>query len=116
LGERPFCPLSFVTALAKMWVFRKYGFMDKQTKTTVEVPEELYRRAKALAALQGRRLKDLIEDGLRLVVESPRKRRAPATLADLTRSVRGIVDSGGPDLASNPQHLSGLGRDARRHR
>jgi hypothetical protein len=32
-------------------------------KTTVEVPENLYRRAKAEAALRGRKLKDLIEEG-----------------------------------------------------
>ena len=37
-------------------------------KTTVEVPDDLYRRAKAEAALRGRKLKDLIEEGLRLVL------------------------------------------------
>jgi hypothetical protein len=42
-------------------------------KTTVEVPEDLYRRAKAEAALHGRKLKDLIEEGLRLVLEAPRQ-------------------------------------------
>jgi hypothetical protein len=116
LPQRRARPSPSSPALANCPCARKYGFMDKQMKTTVEMPEELYRRAKALAALQGRKLKDLIEEGLRLVVESPRKRRPPATLADLTRSVRGVVDSGIPDLASNPQHLAGFGRDARRHR
>jgi hypothetical protein len=42
-------------------------------KTTVEVSDDLYRRAKAEAALQGRKLKDLVEEGLRLVLEGPRK-------------------------------------------
>ena len=32
-------------------------------KTTIEVPDDLYRRAKAEAALRGRKLKDLIEKG-----------------------------------------------------
>ncbi len=56
-------------------------------KTTVEVPDDLYRRAKAEAALRGRKLRDLVEEGLRV-----------------------------PDLASNPEHLAGFGRDDRRHR
>ena len=85
-------------------------------KTTVEVPDDLYRRAKAEAALRGRKLKDLIEEGLRLVLEAPRKRRRPPSLAGLMRRARGIIDSGVPDLASNPKHLAGFGRNGRRHR
>jgi hypothetical protein len=85
-------------------------------KTTVEVPDDLYRRAKAEAALRGRKLKDLIEEGLRLVLEAPRKTRKPPSLAGLMRRARGIVDSGVSDLASNPKHLAGFGRDDRRHR
>jgi hypothetical protein len=82
-------------------------------KTTVEVPDDLYRRAKAEAALRGRKLKDLIEEGLRLVLEGPRKSRRPPSLAGLMKRAHGIVDSGVPDLASNPEHLKGFGRDAR---
>ena len=37
-------------------------------KTTIDVPDDLYRRAKAEAALRGRRVKDLVEEGLRLVL------------------------------------------------
>jgi len=85
-------------------------------KTTVEMPEELYRRAKAEAALRGRRLKDLVEEGLRLVLDRPRKPQPPPRLADLMKRGRGIVESGVPDLASNPKHLAGFGRDARRDR
>jgi hypothetical protein len=85
-------------------------------KTTVEVPDELYRQAKAEAALRGRRLKDLVEEGSRLVLRAPRKAAARPSLADLMKDARGIVDSGVPDLASNPKHLAGFGRNARRHR
>ncbi len=85
-------------------------------KTTVEVPDELYRRAKAEAALSGRKLKDLVEEGLRLVLEAPRKARRNPSLAGLTRRARGMIDSGIPDLASNPEHLAGFGRDGRSHR
>lgn len=85
-------------------------------KTTVELPDELFRRAKAEAALRGRRFKDLIEEGLRLVLQTPRKERARPSLAELMRSARGVVDSGAPDLASNPKHLKGFGREPRRNR
>lgn len=82
-------------------------------KTTVEVPDDLYRRAKAEAALRGRKLRDLVEEGLRLVLEAPRKTRRQPSLAGLMKRARGVVDSGVPDLASNPKRLAGLGRDAR---
>ena len=82
-------------------------------KTTVELPDDLYRRAKAEAALSGRKLRDLIEEGLRLALEAPRKRRERQSLSELMKRGRGLVDSGIPDLASNPEHLEGLGRDAR---
>ena len=85
-------------------------------KTTVEVPDELYRHAKAEAALRGRKLKDLIEEGLRLVLEAPRKTRRRPSLAGLMKGARGAINSGVPDLASNPRHLAGFGRDGRRHR
>jgi hypothetical protein len=85
-------------------------------KTTVELPDDLYRRAKAEAALRGRKLRDLVEEGLRLVLENPRNMRRKPRLAALMKRARGIIDSGIPDLASNPEHLAGLGRRARRHR
>jgi hypothetical protein len=85
-------------------------------KTTVEVPDELYRRAKAEAALRGRKLKDLVEDGLRLVLESSGKTKRAPSLAGLTKRARGMIDSGVPDLASNPKHLADFGRDDRRNR
>ncbi len=85
-------------------------------KITVEVPDGLYRRAKAEAALRGRKLEDLVEEGLRLVLEGLRRANPPPSLPELMKSARGVVDSGVPDLASNPEHLAGFGRDARRHR
>jgi hypothetical protein len=90
--------------------------MGWRMKTTVELPDELYRRAKAEAALRGRKLKDLVEEGLRLVLETARTKRRPSSLSGLTRRARGLIDSGVPDLASNPKHLAGFGRNDRRHR
>jgi len=40
-------------------------------RTTVDLPDDLYRRAKSQAALQGRRLRDLVEEGLRRVLDVP---------------------------------------------
>jgi hypothetical protein len=82
-------------------------------KTTVELPDDLYRRAKAMAALSGRKFKDLIEEGLRLVLETPERARRQRELAVLMKRYRGVIDSGIPNLASNRRHLAGLGRDAR---
>lgn len=82
-------------------------------KTTIEVPDELYRRAKAEAALRGRKLRDMVEEGLRLVLKAPDRHRS---LAELTEHARGMIDSGVRDLASNPKHLAGFGRDDRSHR
>jgi predicted component of type VI protein secretion system len=82
-------------------------------KTTVEIPDDLYRRAKAEAASRGRKLKDLVEEGLRLVLEASRKPRRQPSLAELMKHGRGVVDSGIPDLGSNPDHIAGFGSDSR---
>lgn len=88
--------------------------MGDAVKTTVEVSDELYRRAKAEAALSGRKLKDLVEEGLRHVLDKPVKSRVKPSLAGLMKRARGMVDSGLPDLATNPKHLAAFGRDGRR--
>jgi predicted component of type VI protein secretion system len=85
----------------------------KAMKTTVELPDDLYRRAKAEAALQGRKLKDLVEEGLQLVLDGTRKSSKHTSLAKLMKKAQGIMESGVPDLGSNPKHLENLGRDDR---
>jgi hypothetical protein len=47
-------------------------------RTTVESPDELLRRAKVQAALQGRPLKDLVADGLKLLLRTSGA-RSPGT-------------------------------------
>ena len=81
-------------------------------KTTVELPDALYRQAKAEAALRGRRLKDLVEEGLRLVLDAPPDKTRQPDLAGLMKEALGVIESGIPDLGSNPEHLKGFGRDA----
>jgi predicted component of type VI protein secretion system len=85
-------------------------------KTTVELSDDLYRRAKSEAALRGRRLKDLVEEGLRLVLETQRAKPKRNSLAALMKNARGIMNSGVADLASDPEHLRGFGADADGHR
>ena len=80
-------------------------------KTTVELPDPLYRRATAEAALRGRRLKDLVEEGLRLVFDAPPDTTRHPDLAGLMKQALGRMESGVPDLGSNPQHLQSFGRD-----
>jgi len=85
-------------------------------KTTVEIPDDLYRRAKVEAARRGRKLEHLVEEGLRLVLAAPRKTYQHLSLAALMRPARGAIDSGIPDLASDTSHLAGFGRNERRRR
>jgi hypothetical protein len=99
-----------------LWFYGCRSGRQYEMKTTVELPDELYRRAKSEAALRGRKLKDLVEEGLRLVLASQPGPRSRPSLAELMKGACGVVDSGMPDLASNPEHLSGFGRDARRNR
>jgi hypothetical protein len=42
-------------------------------KTTLEIPDELYRQAKVLAAHENRKIKDLVAEGLRLVLGLTKK-------------------------------------------
>jgi hypothetical protein len=81
-------------------------------KTTVELPDTLYRQAKAEAALRGRKLKDLVEEGLRLVLEAPPDTTGHPDLAGMMKHALGVIESGVPDLGSNPEHFKGFGRDA----
>ena len=89
-------------------------------RTTVDIPDKLFRKVKATAALRGKRIKDLVEEGLLLALESPQLRKGGKgtmpTAYDLMKESIGIADSGLTDLASNPRHLEGLGRDSMGHR
>jgi hypothetical protein len=89
-------------------------------RTTVDIPDELFRRAKSEAALQGRRLKDLVEDGLRLVLaapptggggdrEHPKPTKKP-TAHDLLKDLIFEDDEGPTDLSTNPKYFDDFGR------
>ena len=81
-------------------------------KTTVDLPDDLLRRAKAKAAMQGKKLRELLQDGLERVLnedEIPAGRTPQPSAFDLMQDGCGIVHSGVGDLSSNPRHLEGFG-------
>ena len=78
-------------------------------KMTAEIPDKLHRQAKAEAARRGRRLTDLIEEGLRLALKASLKTRRQRSLAGLTKHARGMIDSGIHNLAAD----AAFGRDNR---
>ena len=87
-------------------------------RTTVDIPDELFRQAKSEAALQGRRLKDLVEEGLRLVLadpekpvaEEPQKPKKKPTMHDLAKDLIFEDDDLPTDLASNKKYFNDYGR------
>lgn len=44
-------------------------------RTMVDIPDKLFRKVKATAALRGKRIKDLVAEGLLLALESPQLKR-----------------------------------------
>ena len=82
-------------------------------RTTIDLSDDLFRRAKVEAALRGRKLKGLVEDGLRRVLDQPDLPTAappPASLHDLMQDCCGVAEPTPPDYSVNPVHLDGFGR------
>jgi hypothetical protein len=65
-------------------------------KTTIEIPEPLFRQAKAKAAMDGIPLRDLFVRGLQLAVqtpiETPAKQRADFPLIRATKNAPPLTD------------------------
>ena len=57
-------------------------------KTTLDIPNDLYRQAKATAALEGIRMKDLIGEGLRLALEARGRAAKSLSPLEVLREVR----------------------------
>lgn len=89
-------------------------------KATFDLPEDLYRRVKAKSALQGRPVRDVVVELFGAWVTSRGPRRAKkdkfVSAYDMMRPYIGVVNSGIPDLASNPRHMDGFGKRPPRHR
>jgi hypothetical protein len=74
---------------------------DAFMRTTVELPDELFRQAKARAALQGRAVKDLVADGLRLLLRTSKCVQDPAS-----RTQFPIIKPKKPTVRLTPEMVS----------
>ena len=63
-------------------------------KTTVEVPDALFREAKQYAARQGIPMREVFERGLRAVLEGQPARKRPFRLKTITTKGHGLVCNG----------------------
>ena len=81
-------------------------------KATIEIPDELYRKVKAKSALEGRPVREVAIALFRSWVnEQPAAPGPGSSTYELMKDGCGIVDSGIGDLATNPDHMEGFGRD-----
>jgi hypothetical protein len=85
-------------------------------KTTLDIPDDLYRLVKAKGALQGEAVRTITIRLYRGWVADSGTVETPPSALDAMRAFCGVVDSGVPDLATNPTHLEDLGDDASHHR
>lgn len=86
-------------------------------RTTVNIPDDLFRRAKAEAALRGRKLQDLVEEGLRAVIDAPpaddasgKPKPKKVTAHDLLKDLIFEEDDGPVDLSTNKKYFDDFGR------
>ena len=91
-------------------------------RTTLDLPDTVFRQLKARAALEGLPLKDLIArfvaNGLRGAdadsagqVAEPAATKRFVSAYEMMKDGCGIARSGHRDLATNPKHMEGFGRD-----
>lgn len=86
-------------------------------RTTIDLPDELFRQAKSEAALRGRKFKDLVEEGLRLMIQTPPGDAAKPAAAIAKPTAHDLLkdlifkDAEGPvDLSTNPKYFDDFGR------
>lgn len=78
----------------------EYGNMARM-KTMLDIPDELFRQAKAKAALEGLKLKDVVADGLRAVLHGkPPGARRPRHIKFPVLAARGKTPLAIPDDAA----------------
>jgi hypothetical protein len=71
-------------------------------RTTVDLPDALFRRAKAHAAMQGQALKDLVADALELLLQS-RRGTPPGAVR---RTSFPLINSKDPNRKLSPEMVS----------
>jgi hypothetical protein len=81
-------------------------------RTTVDLPDESYLRAKAEAAVRGCNFNDLVEEGLRHLLRGPNPRPRQSDQPgppshDLMRDFCGIAKDARADYATNQNYREG---------
>jgi hypothetical protein len=69
-------------------------------KATVEINDDLYRQLKATAALRGRKVKELIADGISLILE-----QAPAAAQKISTTLP-LIECGPPGTLNIPDDVA----------
>lgn len=82
-------------------------------KTTLEIPDELFRAAKSKAALDGRKLKDLVAEGLSLVLQSPMAAKDRAKFPLISARERRVLTAKQVDLAVETEWREEAGKIAK---
>lgn len=83
-------------------------------KTTLEIDDELYREAKAVASLTGRKMKDLVTEGLRWAVRPEARGGRPPSKAIASRRLSAFfaaADDAFEAVARTPTAREQLTRD-----
>ena len=84
-------------------------------RATIDIPDELYRQVKVKSALEGRSVRDVAVELFRAWVRESTQAsdgQPRPSVGELMEHLCGIVDSGVPDLATNPAYLEDFGRDS----
>ena len=80
------------------------------TTITLKIPEKLGDELNALAAKKGVSKSALVREAIAENVQR-QKQQGQLSAHEVMKKACGMVRSGRRDLATNPRHLEGLGRD-----
>ena len=92
-------------AFPKIWYYRVY-----MTTITCKIPESLDAEIEAVAAKRGVSKSVVVRDAIEASL-AEQKRRAGLSAYDVMKNACGIIRRGPRDLATNPKHMKGFGRD-----
>lgn len=87
-------------------------------KTTLEIDDDLYREAKAVAALTGRKMKDLVAEGLRWAIRPPSPQDKAPLRSDAAAKLQqcfAIADQVVKKAPASPSGRDLLAEDRNRH-
>ncbi|MCI0745950.1 MAG: ribbon-helix-helix protein, CopG family [Verrucomicrobia subdivision 3 bacterium] len=79
------------------------------TTISCKIPEKLDAALEATAARRGVSKSQIVRESIENTVNG--RKRIQLSAYDVMKSACGIIRSGHKDLASNPKHMKGFGRD-----